>query len=185
MLDRRGDVIKASDIMGRSVSVREGGHEAGKVKALVVDRSGTQVLGFIISAGLFKSTKVAPWAALQAIGPDALVLSSRDSIVRAAQAAEIKDALDADTAIRGLRLQTTAGKALGKVEDFFFNEVSGAIEGYEISGGVMSDTFGGRSFLPTPTTIELGKDVAFVPPEAEATLQQAGGGIRGAFKKSE
>ena len=49
-----------------------------------------------------------------------------------------------------------------------------AVEGYEISGGVFSDTFGGRSFLPAPLSIELGKDVAFVGPEAEATISQAG-----------
>ena len=178
-------MIKASDIMGRSVSVREGGQEAGKVKDLIVDASGKQVLGFIISEGLLKSTKVAPWAALQAIGPDAVVISARSSIVKASQATEIKEALDAGTSIRGLRLQTTEGKALGKVEDFYFNEVTGTVEGYEVSGGIVSDTFGGRSFLPTPTSIELGKDVAFVGPEAEATIQQANGGLRGAFKKDE
>ena len=35
------------------------------------------------------------------------------------------------------------------------------------------------------SSIELGKDVAFVGPEAEATIQQANGGLRGAFKKDE
>ncbi len=56
------------------------------------------------------------------------------------------------------------------------------MEGYELSGGLFSDAFGGRSFLPTPMSIELGKDVAFVGPEAEATIQQSGG-IKGAFKR--
>jgi uncharacterized protein YrrD len=178
-------VIKASEVMGRSVTVREGGQEAGKVKDLIVDQAGQQVLGFLIAEGLLKSTKVAAWASLRAIGPDSVVLSTRDSIVKASAAAEIKAALDVDTSIRGLRLQTTEGKDLGKVEDFYFNEVTGAVEGYEVSGGVVSDTFGGRSFLPTPPSIELGKDIAFVSPEVEATIQQAGGGIRAAFKKPE
>lgn len=177
-------MVKASEVMGRLVTVREGGREAGKVKDLIVDHGGHQVLGFLISEGLFKSTKVAAWASLQSLGPDAVILSTRDSIVKASEAAEIKAALDTDTSIRGLRLQTTDGKDLGKVEDFFFNEVTGAIEGYEVSGGVVSDTFGGRSFLPTPPSIELGKDVAFVSPDAEATIRQSGGGVRGAFKKS-
>jgi uncharacterized protein YrrD len=178
-------VIKAGEVMGRSVTVREGGQEAGKIRDLVVDQTGRQVLGFIVAEGLFKGTKVAPWAALQAIGPDSVVLSARSSIVKLAEAADIKAALDSKTSIRGLRLQTTEGKDLGTVEDFYFDEVSGAVDGYEISGGVFADTFGGRSFLPTPLSIELGKDVAFVGPEAEATISQAGGGIKGAFKKQE
>ena len=178
-------MIKASEVMGRSVTVREGGQEAGKIKDLIVDQTGKHVLGFILSEGFLKGTKVAPWATLQAIGPDSVVLSTRSSIVKASQATEIKAALDISTNIRGLRLHTTEGKDLGTVEDFYFDEVSGAVDGYEISGGVFSDTFGGRSFLPTPLSIELGKEVAFVGPEAEATISQAGGGIKGAFKRSE
>jgi uncharacterized protein YrrD len=178
-------MIKAGDVLGRAVTVREGGHEAGKIRDLVVDQAGKQVLGFIISEGIFKSTRVAAWAALQAIGPDAVVLSSFGSIVKASEAADIKAALDSGTSIRGLRLQTTEGKDLGKIEDFYFDDESGAVEGYEISGGIFSGTFGGRSFLPTPVSIELGKDVAFVGIEAEATIRQEGGGIRGAFRRSE
>jgi len=177
-------VVKASELIGRSVVAREGGKEVGKVKDLVVDQAGKQVLGFIVSEGLIRRTKVARWAALQAVGPDSIVIDSPLSVVEASEVAEIKAVLDRGTNIRGLRVQTTAGKELGKVEDFQLHETSGALEGFELSGGLLSDTFGGRSFLPMPLTIELGKDVAFVDPEVEATLQQSGG-IKGAFKHSE
>lgn len=175
-------MVKAGEVVGRPVIVREGGREVGKIKDLVVDQSGRQVLGFIISEGLLRSAKVAPWAALQAIGPDSVVLNAAGNVVKVAQAPDIKAVLDKGTSIRGLRLQTTEGKELGKVEDFQFDEHSGAVEGYELSGGLLADTYGGRSFLPTPMSIELGKDVAFVGPEAEATIQQTGG-IKGAFKR--
>ncbi len=177
-------MIKASEVIGRSVTAREGGHEAGKVKDLVVDQTGKRVLGFILAEGLLKSTKVAPWATLQAIGPDAVVLDSVANIVKAAESVEIKAALEGGTSIHGLRLQTTDGKDLGKVEDFYFDEVSGAVEGYEVSGGVFADTLGGRSFLPMPPSIELGKDVAFVGPDVASTITQVTGGIKGAFKKT-
>jgi uncharacterized protein YrrD len=176
-------VTKASEVIGRPVIVREGGQEIGKIKDLVVDQSGKQVLGFVVSEGLLSSTKVAPWSGLQAIGPDSVILSSAGSVVKAAGAPEIKSALDRGTNVRGLRLQTTEGKELGKIEDFQFDEHTGAVEGYELWGGIVSDTFGGRSFLPTPMSIELGKDVAFIGPEAEATIEQSTGGIKGAFKR--
>jgi uncharacterized protein YrrD len=161
---------KASEVIGRAVVVREGGQAVGKIKDLVVDQSGRQVLGFIISEGLFRGTKVAPWVGVQAIGPDSVVLAAVASVVKLEEAPDIKSVLDKELSIRGLRLQTNAGKDLGKVDDVQFDEHTGAVLGYELSGGVFSDAFGGRSLLPTPMTLELGKDLAFVGPEAEATI---------------
>lgn len=178
-------MIKASEVMGRPVIVREGGREAGRIKDVVVDQPGKRVLGFVIAEGFLRSTKVAPWAGLLAIGPDSLILSAAGSVVAAGDVPDIKVVLDGGTNIRGLRLQTTGGKDLGKVEDLQFNELTGEVEGYELSGGMLSDTIGGRTFLPTPPSIELGKDVALVAPEVESTIKQQSGGIRGVFGKSE
>lgn len=178
-------MVKAGDIVGRPVIVREGGREAGRIKDVVVDQAGKRVLGFVISEGFLRRTKVAPWPGLLAIGPDSVILSGAGSIVAASEAPDIKAVLDGGTSIRGLRLQTTGGKDLGKVEDFHFSDQTGEVEGYELSGGMLSDTIGGRAFLPTPLSIELGKDVALVAPEVEGTIKQHSGGIRRVFGKSD
>jgi uncharacterized protein YrrD len=128
---------------------------------------------------------VARWSALQAIGPDAVVLGFAGSVVKVQDAPEIKAVLDAGTSIRGLKVQTTQGKFLGRIEDFHVNEQTGEVEGYELSGGVFAEAMGGRTFLPLPPSIELGKDVAFVAPEIEATIQQSAGGLKGVFNRSE
>jgi uncharacterized protein YrrD len=159
-------VQRVSDVIGRSVVAREGGETIGKVKDLIVDTAGRQVLGFIVSESLFKGAKVVPWAGVQAIGPDAVVVSSAASIVKAGDVPDIKAVLDKDLSIHGLRLQTTAGKELGKIDDVQFDEHTGAVLGYELAGGV----FGRNSFMPTPLSLELGKDLAFVGAEAEATI---------------
>ena len=158
---------KASDLVGRSVVVREGGQTVGKVKDLVIDEAGRQVLGLVISEGLF-NTRVAAWSAVQAIGPDSVVLSTGASVVKPEEAPEIKAVLDKDLRVHGLKLQTTAGKDLGKIEDVRIDEHAGTVTGYELSGGV----FGRNSFLPTPLNLEIGKDLAFVGPEAEATISK-------------
>lgn len=179
-------MLKASDVMGRPVIIRDGGIIAGRVKDFVIDRSGSKVLGLMIGQGMFKGAKVAPWAEMRSIGPDSVVLGSGASIAKTGEAAaDIKDALDNDTKIRGLQLQTTEGKHLGVVEDFFFNESTAEVEGYEISGGVFSDALGGRSFLPVPASLELGQHVAFVDPEVETSITPSQGGIKGVFKKYE
>jgi uncharacterized protein YrrD len=58
-------MVKASDIVGRPVIVREGGREAGRVKDVVVDQPGKRVLGFVISEGFLRRTKVAPLTAVR------------------------------------------------------------------------------------------------------------------------
>lgn len=161
-------MVKASEVVGRAVVVREGGQEVGKIKDVVVDSNGKQVIGFVVSEGLMSSAKVAPWAALQAIGPDSVVLNAASSVVKASEAPDIKSVLDKKLDIRGLQIQTTEGKELGKIEDFRFDERTGGIEGYELAGGLFSH----NSFLPAPPSIELGKDLAFVAPEVEATIEK-------------
>lgn len=179
-------MLKAADIMGKPVIVREGGLQAGRVKDLVVDQSGRRILALIVAEGMLKGTKVAPWAELTAIGPDSVVLRGPGSVVSVKEVPEIKGALDSNTNIRGLKLQTIAGKALGKVEDFHFDEQTGAVVGYELSGGVLADKLGGRTFLPTPSTLmELGKDVVFVQPETEDTITQLTGGLKGIFSRDD
>lgn len=160
---------RGSDVIGRSMIAREGGANVGKVKDIVVDEAGRRVLGFVVDEGLLKHTTVVPWGAVQAMGPDAVVIASLASVVKAEEAPEIKAVLDKKLVIRGLNLQTTTGRRLGKIDDFRFDESTGAIEGYELSGGV----FKGKSFLPTPVSLELGKEVAFIAPEAEQTIVSA------------
>ncbi|MCX8033547.1 MAG: PRC-barrel domain-containing protein [Thermoleophilia bacterium] len=169
---------KASEVIGRSVVAREGGKTVGKVKEIVLNETGTRVLGFVVDEGLFKSDKVVPWGAVQAIGPDSVIITSTASVVKTEEAPEIKSVLDKKLNVRGTRLQTTTGKDLGKIDDYQFDESSGSVIGFELSGGVFADVFKGKSFLPTPTTLELGRELAFVGPEAEAALQDSSGNPR-------
>ena len=47
--------------------------------------------------------------------------------------------------------------------DLYFDETSGAIESYEVSGGIFADAYSGRSFVPAVQTLKIGEDYAFVP----------------------
>jgi len=160
--------MKASEILGRAAVIREGGQKTGKIKDLVVDPTGRQVLGFVLVEGGFKKTLVARWAGLQTIGLDNVIFNATSDVVKAAGAPEIKAVLDGKLRFKNRKLQTTGGRDLGEIEDLQFDERTGAVLGYELSGGI----FSGRHFLPTPPTMEVGKDVVFVAPEIEATIQK-------------
>jgi uncharacterized protein YrrD len=158
--------MKASELLGRAAVVREGGQKAGKVRDLVIDPTGKQILGFVLVEGVFKTTRVAPWAGLQTVGQDNVVFSSVGSVVKVAEAPDIKSVLDSKLKLKGRKLQTTDGKDLGEIDDVEFDERSGAVLGYELSGGL----FAGHTFLPTPPAMEIGSDIVFVAPEIEAAI---------------
>ncbi len=164
-------MVRASDVIGRQITVRNGGQDIGKIKDLVVDSDGHEVIGIVLSDGMLAGSRVAPWNAVQAFGPDSVVIDATGSVVKASAAPDIKAALDKKTRVKGLKLLTTKGKELGKIVDLIFDETTGDVGGYELSGGPFSDMFKGTPFLPTPQWIELGKDVAFVGPEAEPTIR--------------
>ena len=82
----------------------------------------------------------------------------------------MKDVFDRGNVLAGVRVRTTDGRDLGKFEAFYFDEKSGRILGYELSGG-SGRKKRSRSFLPTPSSFEAGKDVAFVSPETADTVQ--------------
>jgi uncharacterized protein YrrD len=176
--------VKASDVLGRQIIVRDGGHDIGKIKDLIVDPTGHEVIGIVLSDSMFSGSRVAPWRAVQAFGPDSVIIDIASSVVKGSTLPEIKAVLDKKTRIKGLKLVTTKGKELGKIVDFDFDESSGELIGYELSSGLFSDSVDGTPFLPTPQWIELGRDVAFVAPEVEATVRSSGG-VHSAFKRQE
>jgi uncharacterized protein YrrD len=166
--------VKASDVMGRRITTREGGQEIGKVKDLAVDPTGREVLGIVLSDGMLSGARVAPWKSVQAVGPDSVVLDKASSVVKAKSLPEIKAALGKKTKVKGLKLLTNKGKDLGKITDTVFDEATGEIVGYELSSSLFADAFDGTPFMPTPSWMEFGEDVVFVAPEVEATVVPVG-----------
>jgi uncharacterized protein YrrD len=160
--------MKASEVLGRAAVIREGGQKAGKVKDLVIDLNGQRVLGFVLVESAFKKTQVARWTGLQTIGENNVIFNTISDVVKAAGAPEIKEVLDSKLKFKGRKLQTTAGKDLGEIEDVQFDERTGQVLGYELSGGI----FSGHHFLPTPPAMEVGKDIVFVAPEVEMTIKK-------------
>ena len=118
-------MVKASEVIGRQITVRDGGHDIGRIKDLVVDPTGRDVIGIVLSDGMFAGSRVAPWKAVQAFGPDSVVIDVAGSVVKASAAPDIKAVLDKKTKIKGLKLLTTKGKELGKIVDFVFDETTG------------------------------------------------------------
>ncbi|MHC5737966.1 PRC-barrel domain-containing protein [Nostoc sp.] len=176
-------MLKGSDIIDKVVVTYDTGKKIVRIIDLIFDRERNQLLGFLVAEkGLFRDAKVIPLQEVQAIGSDAIVVNSKESVVKAHRVPVIKEILHQNIVLRKKRILTTEGLDLGGLVDLFFDEHSGLVEGYEVSGGVFADAYSGRSFVPASEALKIGDDVAFVPPETAQLMEEQVGGIRGAVQ---
>lgn len=165
---------KGKSVIGLKVISEADGTNLGNVKDLVFDHGSDQVLALLLSEkdlfGLIDA-QIVPWEQIHSFGPDAVVVQSSASRIKAGEHARVNGIMNRNTALSGTRIYTTEGQDLGTLADMYFDENTGRIEGYEVSGGFVSDTISGKQYLPMPRELSLGKDVALVPPEVASELE--------------
>jgi uncharacterized protein YrrD len=170
-------------MIGKPIVAYDSGEEFRTIMDLVFDQESNQLLGFLVDeGGWFSNALVLPLANIQAIGTDAVIVSSRSAIDSAVEFPQIQSILEKDNILKGTRIMTLDGRDLGTMVDLYFDDNTGAIEGYEVSGGIFADAYSGRSFVPAPDTLKIGEDIAFVPSETADLMQEKVGGIRGAMQ---
>ncbi|HYF62906.1 MAG TPA: PRC-barrel domain-containing protein, partial [Herpetosiphonaceae bacterium] len=177
---------KGTDIIGKDVVAVDTGEKVQTISDLVFDQNTNQLLGFLVDeGGWFSEAKVLPLQNVQSIGPDAVLIASRAGVVEAPRVPAMHQILQRNNILKGTRVLTTDGRDLGTLADLYFDEYSGQVEGYDVSGGIFADAYTGRSFIPATHTLNIGKDAAFVPPEVAALMEvQEDGGIKGALQNA-
>ncbi len=174
---------KGSDVIGKSVITYDTGQKIAKVLDLIFDQDSNQLLAFLVDeGGWLHSAQVIPVASVQAIGPDGLLVPAKSAVVSVKDVPEIQQILRRDNVLRGTRILTTNARHLGTMVDLYFDEQTGEVEGYEVSGGLFTDAYSGRSFVPAPQTLRIGEQFAFVPLETADLMREQVGGLRGAMQ---
>ncbi len=174
-------MLKGNDTIGLPVITFDTGKQIEKVTDVVFNHESGQVVGFLVDeGGWFSAARLVPFESVQTVGPDALVVPSKAAVVDANAIPEVARILERDNVLKGTKIMTTDGRDLGSMRDLYYDEATGRIEGFEVSGGLFADAYEGRSFVPAPQTINIGEDVAFVPPETADLMKEQVGGIKGA-----
>ena len=165
-------MIRGKDILRLPVVSRDVGGKIGQVDDLVIDRQGTRVLGIIVDQkGFLSGTRAVAWPDILVVGLDAVIVESESSLVKTSEVPEIQEVLDQGFVLHGSTVHTTAGRDLGRIENFFFDGETGAILGFELVGGLNADQPSGRSFMPAHDSLETGKDYTFVDPVVGDALE--------------
>ena len=176
---------KGSDLIGKPVVSFDAGEQFEKIQDLIFDQNNNQLLGFVVDeGGWFSGARVLPLNRIQAVGPDAVIVPDKNAVIAADNEPTFRKILERNNILKGTKIITTDGKDLGTLVDLYFDEQTGAVEGYEASGGIFADAVSGRSFVPAPHTLKIGEDVAFVPPETAQLMEEQVGGLRGAAQSA-
>ena len=64
---------RATDVIGLPVVAADTGKKLGKVVDLLLDENGTELVGLLVTHGVLQQEHVLPAAAVQSLGPDAVV----------------------------------------------------------------------------------------------------------------
>ncbi|THF68612.1 photosystem reaction center subunit H [Deinococcus sp. Arct2-2] len=176
-------MIKGKEILGRNIVAISTGERVESVRDVVFDHQGNQVLGLLVDeGGWFHAAKVVPFEKIRSFGEDAIMIGSVDDITGTREDGRLSEAMSSDVSLIGMTLLTTDGQNLGKIADVYFDESTGYVEGYEATGGLFSDLSSGRTFIPTPESVQIGTDAAIVPVSVAAAMQESeAGGLQGAL----
>ncbi len=176
---------KGRDVIGKPVIAYDSGERIETVVDVIFDQHENCLLGFLIDeGGWFSNAKVLPLDRVKAIGVDALIIPSKDSIAPSSDYPRIHKVLEHNNILNGTKIMTVDGRDLGTLVDFYFDELTGRVEGYEASGGLFADAYSGRSFVPAPQTLKIGEDIAFVPTETAEMMQEQVGGLKAAMQNA-
>jgi uncharacterized protein YrrD len=174
---------KGRDIIGKPVVSYDTGEKFDRIQDLIFDQNSNRLLGFLVEeAGWLKEARVLPLTEIQSIGADAVIVPSKNVVVRTSDIKPVAAILEHNNILKGTRIMTTDGRDLGTLIDLYVDERTGVIEGYEASGGLFADVYSGRSFIPAPQTLKIGKDIAFVPSKTAELMEEQVGGIKSAMQ---
>ena len=174
---------KGKSIIGKDVLALDDGTKLEKVNGVIVDPGGQRLVALVVDeGGLMSSTKVVPIEEISSFGRDAVVVGGQGSIVTTDDTPGLKVIVEQSEKIVGKKVFTVTGDEQGTIADIYFDEPSGKVLGYEVSGGLLGDAAKGTSFLPSEEITVIGADVIYVQPEVADTLDQQVGGVQGALQ---
>ena len=171
---------KGNDVVGRPIFAYDIAEKLeNKIEDLILSQDSQQLLGFLVDErGWTADALVLLFEQVDALGCDAVIIRSKDVFIPMREMG-VEQVLEQGR-LKGSQILTTDGRVLGTIVDIYFDEQTGTIQGYEVSGGTISDSYAGRAFVRASESNKIGQ-VVFVSP---FTVLEEQGGIKGAFQKT-
>ncbi len=145
-----------SDVKGLPIYEQTTGKAVGTIADIWFTSHGT-VKGLVAErGGLFGRRRYLPLSAVQSLQNDKVIIHDADSF-QPFPSAESGHSLYGERGLAGSMVVAANGKAIGLLDDVYFDGQLGKIDGYEISEGFFSDlTEGKKRMEAVPFTAREG-----------------------------
>lgn len=174
---------RGKNVIGKDVLSFIDGTKTTSVKDIIIGRDNSTIVALLVDeGGLFGSAKVVPMENVASFGKDAVVISDGAAIMSADAVPALKEILNSDDKLLGKKVFTEGGDEQGSISDIYFEENSGEIVGFEVSGGLIENVQKGTSYLSADDVVNVGKDVILIKAEAAYSLEGQVGGVQGALE---
>ena len=171
---------KGKSVIGKDVLSLASGRRIHSVKDILIGNENDQVVALLVDeGGLLGTSTVVPFEAITSIGSDAVVIGQDEAVVPASSDPDVKAILERTDKLVGKSVYTEDGQKMGSLADLYFDDTSGRITGFEVSGGMLGDLARGPSYLATDELLTAGNDVVFITRSAGESLEGQVGGLQG------
>jgi uncharacterized protein YrrD len=157
-------MYKAKKVLGTMVVDLESARNFGRVRNMVLDFDQRKIIALILPG---KSWLHAPvWLdfdCVQGLGRDAVSVMKSSETISTREIKDIRGHLSKCVRnLWGITVVSQKGKLVGYVEDLLLSIPGGAIEGIELSHGVLGDILEGRGFLPAEQIVSMSLECVVV-----------------------
>lgn len=170
---------KGRTVIGQDVFSLADGRRVHSVKDLVVSEDHDTIVALLVDeGGLLGTSTIVPIEAVHRFGPDAVMVTDSSAVIPASADERVAATLERKATLLGTTVVTSDGERVGSIGDMYFDEASGEILGYEVSGGTLGDVMRGTSWLPLEAIEVIGPDAIIATPDAAAIVESQVGGVQ-------
>ena len=155
-------MIKSSDIIGKPMRRKETDKPAETIYNIILDPETNRILGFVLDENTpLSETRIVLWEGVEKINHQGVILLSEKYLIPAGYAPPIQEIMAQDSILHRARAITSEGEEVGQLVDVYFNETTGEIEGFDVTGPE-TQLANGPIFVPMSIIMAVKRNVVVI-----------------------
>jgi uncharacterized protein YrrD len=156
-------MLKGQSIIGKKVLSRLDGQRIDSVRDIVISRDHSRIVALILDEGsLFSPATAVAIENVVSFGKDAVVITDSKTVTRVEHFPAVKEIMDDRDSLVGKQVFTESGDQMGKIEDVYFEESTGAITALEVVGKIVPNTRNAAAQLMVSDVVSIGPDAVII-----------------------
>jgi uncharacterized protein YrrD len=171
-------MLKGAMLAGKPVLASNTARPRGYVQGMLIDYDANRLAGFWVKPGASNyQEQILPWSGVKTVEPKGVIAWSANMLASAQDLFSIRQLMLQKAIRAGMRFVTTDQQDLGGMVDFYIDESTGLLGGYEIVGGALAANVDDHSFLPAPHIITISDNEVLVPANTVKAMREKPGGL--------